>query len=728
MGVIKRLNWLKWLYPGEAGLQSDQDWHIDKRRAHMVGEHLPGVTSGLEVIETSPTPDLEVHVQPGRVIDGDGEEVVFSSIVDVDLSSYASGGATVKIVVEYDETGTDPYIVPETAASQDKFLQDDPKVTVITGALTAKQVLLAQVVVGNGATQITDVADPDNPGTDEIDLRDRDATTPRGFRAVQDLSGDAELSMVTVGEYGCDFNDLRNAVAFVNGLTRSKSRQVEILLFEKRDGQYWSISSAITIPSWTHLVGVGKPTIEQTVSSGDVITLNEGSSLENVCVETSVAGIVNVIATSSDDVTIRNVDVRYEYTSSLSSKAINIKTGNRIRIENFRLFPNSSIPTAGCQGISMGLTGDVYDVVIKNCDLRGDRNLILREGSDNIYRLHISGLMMVATATASSGGMITLFSLNDSVLSDICGECEAGPTRGVLISAVSSTVVSGIVLKATTSDDIILLAADDCVLHGVDLTNGRAEFGPNARVSTGSVSYTFSDTNPAVELGNSSHIENFYVNRGGGTLAPGIAAAAGASDCIVAGCQVFIGLSWPSIKGVSGADNWLIQGCITRGPIDLNGSAGWMVASEEGDVRKDTDESVVNSVVLQDDDELKFYMKANKKYDFEFMVFFSSTSNIPDIQLAVNGPTGLTDLRAHIMYGDVAATGIETAGGIVTAYDAVGTAPDYASVPNTWARIKGSIENGTTAGDLVLRWAQRLSNALAIVVKKGSYLRFREVP
>ena len=167
--TTKRLNWLKWLYPGEGGLQSEQDWLIDKRRNHMKDEHSSGVVLGLKVLATSPTPDLDVHVQVGRAIGGDGEEIVLESIVDVDLSSYASGGASVKVVAEYAEQGTDPYIVPETTMSQDKFTQDNPTITTIIGAPAANQIVLAEVVVSNGATQITDAADPISPGTNEID-------------------------------------------------------------------------------------------------------------------------------------------------------------------------------------------------------------------------------------------------------------------------------------------------------------------------------------------------------------------------------------------------------------------------------------------------------------------------------------------------------------------------------------------------------------------------------
>ena len=41
--------------------------------------------------------------------------------------------------------------------------------------------------------------------------------------------------------------------------------------------------------------------------------------------------------------------------------------------------------------------------------------------------------------------------------------------------------------------------------------------------------------------------------------------------------------------------------------------------------------------------------------------------------------------------------------------------------------LRGTVENGTTAGDLVFRWAQNQSNANATTVKRGSYMTGRKM-
>lgn len=577
MAVTKRLNWLKWLYPGEAGLQSEQGWLIDKRRAHMSGEHLSGVTSGLEVLETSPTPDLEVHVQPGRGIDGDGEEVVFTSAVDVDLSSYASGGATVKIVAEYDETGTDPYIVPETATSQDKFLQDDPKVTAITGTPSAKQVLLAQVVVSNGATQITDAADPDNPGTDEIDLRGRDATTPRGFRAVQDLSGDAELSTVTVGEYGCDFNDLRNAVAYANGLTRSKDRQVDILLFGKRNGQYWSIASAITIPSWTHFIGIGKPTIKTTVTSAvNVITLNEGASLHNVYIEIGSVGWTAQVYSASDDPKIENVDIRYEQNSVDADYAIVLSDTDRAVVRECRLFPYSSDDTKGCRALKM--TGTCKDISIVDCIFEGDVELLELSGGGMTGTL--SNIILTAHATTGTNALGSLSGF--LVVSNIHGTCVAGPTYGLQLGS-DAIVSSNILVQCTTNDDMFGLRVGGGHHSNIFVSSCRLEVSVTADKATirgGRVDYTADDTLSSIVVGASNCIiSNIYANRGSPSAAAAVMEpGTNADEVIVTGC-LFDNTNGASIKNnQAGATNWLVHGNMVD--VATPAGNGWTISDE----------------------------------------------------------------------------------------------------------------------------------------------------
>ena len=176
MAVDSRLNWSKWLYIGGTEGDDEQSYHFVKRRRHMLGEHTSGVVWGCRVLATSPTPDMEVHVQVGRVIDPNGEDVNVEAIEDVDLTAYAVAGALVYIVAEFDEVLTDAYVVPETGVTQYKYYEEVPPISAQTAAPGASQVELARVVVSLGATQIFDAGDngsfggtPLVPVWDEID-------------------------------------------------------------------------------------------------------------------------------------------------------------------------------------------------------------------------------------------------------------------------------------------------------------------------------------------------------------------------------------------------------------------------------------------------------------------------------------------------------------------------------------------------------------------------------
>ncbi len=273
--TTKRLNWLKWLYPGEAGLQNEQNWHIDKRRGHMGGDHNPGISTGLNVL-ASGSPDLNVHVQPGRGIDAAGEEILTTSIVDLNLSSYASGGGTAYIVAEYDQQGSDPYIVPETSASQNKFWEDNVQITHQGTPAAGNQIELARVVVSNGATTIDDPGNPANPLTDEIDQRNRVSTfpfldTPERYNGL---------------EYDLDENGAPNWVAGWPGrwevaspekgnLDAQLGTAVNYRRIFLMPGTY-SVANSMTLTGATI---VGRNVIVQFAAVSTKITMNAGSTL-----------------------------------------------------------------------------------------------------------------------------------------------------------------------------------------------------------------------------------------------------------------------------------------------------------------------------------------------------------------------------------------------------------------------------------------------------------------
>lgn len=172
-------------------------------------------------------------------------------------------------------------------------------------------------------------------------------------------------------------------------------------------------------------------------------------------------------------------------------------------------------------------------------------------------------------------------------------------------------------------------------------------------------------------------------------------------------------------------DTLPVPGDVLEGQKAAGGAGSskrWPIENVKGyQIYKPVDESLVSDTTLQDDDHLKFPMLANEIWQFEFFLFVYIDTSTPDIKLALNGPAGLSNLNSW--FGAVA-TDINNFkyGDIITAYEAThhpawGNAPDP-----VFAIIKGTVKNGATPGDLVLRWAQFISNATPTTIQQGSYL------
>ena len=86
---------------GVDDLEQEQLYHREKARRHNRFLHGWGIVHGLEVHAGSHGTG-KVTISPGYALDRNGEEIVVSRSVAVDLSGHAAG-TTVYVVVRYDE-------------------------------------------------------------------------------------------------------------------------------------------------------------------------------------------------------------------------------------------------------------------------------------------------------------------------------------------------------------------------------------------------------------------------------------------------------------------------------------------------------------------------------------------------------------------------------------------------------------------------------------------------
>ena len=137
-------------------------------------------------------------------------------------------------------------------------------------------------------------------------------------------------------------------------------------------------------------------------------------------------------------------------------------------------------------------------------------------------------------------------------------------------------------------------------------------------------------------------------------------------------------------------------------------------------VIKTADETVNNSVTLQDDNVLLFAAAANEKWQFEGVLILTAVNTTPDFKMTFTGPAASVGSWAAI-FSD------ETTVAVDAGSAALGTAQSFVSaqVPRI-VRFWGAIANGANAGNLTLQWAQDTATAVNTQVLAGSYIKYQK--
>ena len=134
-------------------------------------------------------------------------------------------------------------------------------------------------------------------------------------------------------------------------------------------------------------------------------------------------------------------------------------------------------------------------------------------------------------------------------------------------------------------------------------------------------------------------------------------------------------------------------------------------------VRKPSDESVVSSTALQDDNDLLFAVGANEIWLFNILLI--AIPNVGAIKSSFSFPAS-GDLQSMRIGFDTALT---SAVDMIRLTASDGTTYNYGNYTTSriW-RLENLYINAGTAGNVVFRWAQNASNGTASVVKANSTL------
>ncbi len=143
-------------------------------------------------------------------------------------------------------------------------------------------------------------------------------------------------------------------------------------------------------------------------------------------------------------------------------------------------------------------------------------------------------------------------------------------------------------------------------------------------------------------------------------------------------------------------------------------------------VRKKANESVTSSTTLQDDDHLKIAIGVSETWVFESLLNVAGPT-AGDISIAYTVPSGATlmwgfhglAVGAVAVEADLRAAVTKTSGGGLDVGLLFGT--------DTPIFILGIIVNGTTAGDLQMQWAQRVSNGTSTTIAANSWLKANRI-
>ena len=181
----------------------------------------------------------------------------------------------------------------------------------------------------------------------------------------------------------------------------------------------------------------------------------------------------------------------------------------------------------------------------------------------------------------------------------------------------------------------------------------------------------------------------------------------------------------PAVVVVNGASyirilNWMQTGSIAT--LVTPNVPGIQIDVAPQVVQKITDQVVNNSAVLQNDNELKWYLDANTSVYFQCVIEQLSASTVPDLQVAFTVPAG-----GALRWGPSNGIKVDAADAVVPQLQTLvsGTAVTFGSTTSRrQIVIEGSFNNGSTAGYLQLQWAQAVATAVNTTVYGGaSHLR-----
>jgi len=165
---------------------------------------------------------------------------------------------------------------------------------------------------------------------------------------------------------------------------------------------------------------------------------------------------------------------------------------------------------------------------------------------------------------------------------------------------------------------------------------------------------------------------------------------------------------------------WTDGELVTKAIMDVHVRDNLLAVGPHLVVRKPSDESVVSSTVLQNDDHLVLTLGASEVWQVQFGIRFTGLT-AADIKFAFTFPTSCEIDLSTVWTAIAGAAEVMEWTGTTSGSPSVPMAINNSSVVS-FVMIQGLVVNSTNAGSLTLQWAQNTSNGTATVVKANSTL------
>ena len=192
---------------------ASHDYHALHHLRHNVALHSPGVIAGLDAVAWDP-PDNSVVINPGVAVDTEGHTIIVGEPQRFQLQTADAG--LIYLVLQYREVPTGNGDSSPTQNSGPGYLLEAYRVEERRDLPADPFIELCRIQVSGGGPDVSDAADADSPGPDEIDLRFRKSAGPLAAETIK--VGVVPLEMTPDGQV-LHFSGLMSLLRAINTTT-----------------------------------------------------------------------------------------------------------------------------------------------------------------------------------------------------------------------------------------------------------------------------------------------------------------------------------------------------------------------------------------------------------------------------------------------------------------------------------------------------------------------------